>query len=377
MLALIWYGLCTVMIIPAIFIAVRLRYAFTHFTIKNFVSEPSMLRDMPSVSVCIPARNEMHAMTECLERVIASTYPKLEIIVLDDGSADNTSVLIKSFAHAGVRFVEGSKLPDGWLGKNHALQGLLDEASGHYILFMDVDTRIKPDTIEQLVSYAKQENATMLSVLPRREDGWRASIVFATLRYYWELILHKASKPAVASSAWMIGRHALRDELGGFEPIKTAIQPEAVLARELTVNDAYRFLMSSSMLGLAYEKKWQSQVETSVRLLYPVLGGSILSSIVATLVMTILALPFFVLLSGFIVGWSMVQLCALLELCVFASLYASYLRRVWLRMWWLGALLWPVILIQEIVVLAMSTWRHLRGNVTWKGRPVTTKQTTS
>ena len=64
-------------------------------------------------------------MNDCLERVVASTYPKLEIIVLDDHSQDNTSALIKSFAHKGVRFVEGTKLPEGWLGKNHALQLLL------------------------------------------------------------------------------------------------------------------------------------------------------------------------------------------------------------------------------------------------------------
>ena len=374
MLALIWYGLCTLMIVPAVFIALKLRFAFNHFTMQHLMSEPTMLQDLPSVSVCIPARNETHAMTECLEHVIASTYPKLEIIVLDDGSGDDTSVLIKSFAHAGVRFVEGSTLPTGWLGKNHALQDLLAEASGHYILFMDVDTRMKPDTIEQLVSYAKQESATMVSILPRREDGWRASIVFATLRYYWELILHTSSKPAVASSAWMIGRYTLRDDLGGFEPIKTAIQPEAVLARELMATDAYRFLISTSLLGVAYEKKWQSQIETSIRLLYPVLGGSLLKSFITMSIMVVLVLPLFVFLSGVIIGWTMIQVCALLELLVFVALYASYLRRVWVNLWWLGALLWPVILVQEIILLVTSTYRHLRHRVTWKGRPVTTKK---
>ena len=79
---------------------------------------------LPSVTVCIPARNEDHALTDCLHKVLASDYEKLEIIVVDDNSVDNTSVLIKSFAHAGVRFVAGSELPEGWLGKNHSLQML-------------------------------------------------------------------------------------------------------------------------------------------------------------------------------------------------------------------------------------------------------------
>ena len=46
-------------------------------------------------------------MTDALHRVIASTYPKLEIIVLDDLSADKTPALIKAFAQDGVRFIEG------------------------------------------------------------------------------------------------------------------------------------------------------------------------------------------------------------------------------------------------------------------------------
>src|SRR5665648_287743 len=103
--------------------------------------------DLPTVSVCVPARNETHAMTRCLEAVLASDYEKLEVIVLDDSSVDDTSVLIKSFAHEGVRFVSGETLPTGWLGKNHALHGLQNEASGSILLFIDVDTHISPTTI--------------------------------------------------------------------------------------------------------------------------------------------------------------------------------------------------------------------------------------
>ena len=86
--------------------------------------------EYPSVSVCIAARNETHALAQCLERVLKSDYPKLEILVLDDSSTDDTSLIIKSFASAGVRFIPGAALPSGWLGKNHAYQTLIDEARG-------------------------------------------------------------------------------------------------------------------------------------------------------------------------------------------------------------------------------------------------------
>jgi glycosyltransferase involved in cell wall biosynthesis len=362
------YGLLTLV---SIYFVWKLMYAFKHFKMKQLLSEPSMLGDIPSVSVCIPARNEAIAMTQCLERVIASTYPKLEIIVLDDSSADNTSHLIKAFAHSGVRFVEGSPLKEGWLGKNYALQGLLKEASGTLVLFMDVDTVIKPDTIEQLVSYMRQEKASMISVLPLRQDGWRFSVLFGTMRYFWELILHRPSSPAVSSNAWMIVRQTLIDDFNGFKNIKEAIQPEAQLAAKLLRQSKYSYLIGTSMLGVGFEKKWQSQADTSIRLLFPVFGGSIVKGILAILFLLLLNLPSVFIIDGFIDGWTVVQIAALWQLCVFIAIYGLYLGSVWKRGWWVGALLWPYIVAQELTLLVCSMLTYLHHSVTWKGRPVT------
>jgi chlorobactene glucosyltransferase len=337
---------------------------------KKLVSAPSMLHNMPSVSVCIPARNETHAMTECLERVIASSYPKLEIIVLDDSSVDNTSHLIKAFAHSGVRFVEGSKLPHGWLGKNHALQGLLNEASGSLVLFMDVDTHIKPDTIEELVSYMRQERVSMTSVLPMREDGIRSSVILSTLRFFWELILQHPSRPAAASSAWMIDRNVLIDEFGGFTQIKSVIRPETALATKLSAYNRYRFMIGTPLLGVSYEKKWSSQIDTSVRLLYPVFGGRVLYGLLAVLFLLFLNLPTICIIYGLSTEWTIVQIVAFWQTCLFIAIYARYLSAIWKKGWWLGALLWPYIIAQELIVLIISIYRYMKGTITWKGRPV-------
>jgi glycosyltransferase involved in cell wall biosynthesis len=377
MLELVVYSLYVPLTLMSVFFAWKLMFAFKHFTMKKLLSAPSMLKDLPSVSVCIPARNETRAMTQCLERVIGSTYPKLEIIVLDDSSADNTSTLIKAFAHAGVRFVEGTPLPDGWLGKNSALQGLLDEASGTYILYIDVDTQIQPDTIGQLVAYIEQEKVSMISVLPRRQDGWRTSIVFGTLRYFWELILHRKAAPAVASGAWMIDRHILRDQLGGFAPYKSNVQPEAKLAAALSLLHRYRFIIGTPLLGVSYEKKWLSQVQTSIRLLFPVLGSRLSSNLLALAGLLLLNLPVIALVVGLFDGWSVLQTMALWQLCVFSALYGLYLDKVWQKGWWIGGVLWTYIIAQECVVLIISIYRHLSHGVTWKGRPVTTSKASS
>jgi glycosyltransferase involved in cell wall biosynthesis len=369
---LIFYIVFAIMTLLGVYAAFKLMFAFKHFSMRQLLTPNATKSTLPSVSVCIPARNETYTMTQCLEHVIASRYPKLEIIVLDDGSRDDTSILIKSYAHAGVRFVEGSALPDGWLGKNHALQGLLHEASGSYVLYMDVDTIIAPDTIGQLVAYMEQEKATMISVLPTRGTRWLGSAFFGTLRYAWELLLHRKTAPATSSSAWMIHRHSLRDSLGGFEPHKDDIQPETRLAAALASTDAYRFLIGTPMIGVSYEKQWSSQVETSIRLLYPFFGGQPLRAVLTMLLLLLLNLPVIILIFGLFDGWTLIQTMALWQLSVFTALYGLFLDKVWHKGWWLGIVLWPVVIAQEFVLFAISTSRYMRRTVTWKGRPVTT-----
>jgi glycosyltransferase involved in cell wall biosynthesis len=353
-------------------VAWRLRFALQHFTMKSLVTTKRRIEDMPSVSVCIPARNETHAMTDSLHRVIASNYPKLEVIVLDDLSGDDTSSLIKAFAQDGVRFVEGKKLPHGWLGKNHALQGLLEQASGTYILFMDVDTRLSPDSIEQLVAYALQESALMVSVLPRRHDAPRASVLFSPLRYFWEVMFHQKQWPATSSGAWMIHRQTLLERWQGLEAFKDAIQPESKLSSALMASNQYRFLIGSELLGISYEKKWSSQVGTSIRLLFPLLGSKVVNLVIAALDLVILSMPLFVILSGFMFGFGIHQVISGVLYIGFAVLYAVYLRKVWNKAWALGGLLWPYIVLQEAVLILISAIRYAQNKVTWKGRLVKT-----
>lgn len=327
--------------------------------------------DLPSVTVCIPARNEQHALTDCLQRVIASGYERLEIIVLDDVSGDDTSALIKSFASEGVRFVKGSPLESGWLGKNHALQGLLKEASGSYILFMDVDTVLAPNAVENMVRYAVSHRVSMVSVLPRREDGWRASVVASPLRYFWELIFWRGDWPATASNAWLIRREVLEMRFGGFTTFKNVVQPEATIAAELSKTNEYQFLVGTKEFGVAYEKKWRSQLATSVRLLYPLLSKRPMFAVAAVLGLTLLLVPAAVLLYAV---WAPVTLFPIVLNAIlyvgFAALYGAYAHHVWRHGWLLAALLWPLIVLQELLLIIASVLQYSRRTVKWKGRVI-------
>ena len=325
--------------------------------------------ELPTVSVCIPARNETHAMTQCLERVLSSDYPKMEVVVFDDESADDTSVLIKSFASAGVRFIPGVGLPDGWLGKNHALETLAREASGSYVIFLDVDTHIQVATISQLVNCMIAEDLRMLSVIPGRNDIWRPSVLFGHMRYFWEIVLSRESVPATASSLWMIHRRTFLSTIGGLTSHKADVEPEEHIAALIGAR-AYRCLVNDRNLGVTYEKRWQSQIETSRRLLYPMVGGTPQRAAMAVGVLALLNLPTIIVASGLFTGWDVMHTVAAIAGGLFALIYCRYTYAVWRSNWWMGVIAWPVVILQELALMMSSIVGYARQTITWKGRPV-------
>lgn len=369
MITLVFIELYVVAFSALVFVLVKLRKARRTFL---FTRPPRITSSdqLPSVSVCIPARNETHAMSECLESVLASDYPKLEAIVLDDHSSDNTSHIIRAFAHAGVRFVEGDELPDDWLGKNFSLQTLANEASGKIILFMDVDTRLERESIRLMVEDMLFENRKMLAVIPQRNDTYRASSWLSTLRYFWELVLNSRTIPGVSSAAWMIDRHVLIDELGGFGEWRDEVQPESHIAAELTKTDEYQLVVSTPALGVNFEKKWASQIETSRRLLLPRFGNSVTSVLLgASLSCTVIMTQIVIIVAILERSWIMLGVEALLggmAVIVFAQYYRMTLRSRWL----LALFLSPYIVWQELYLLLSSVIGYKRGTITWKGRVV-------
>ena len=345
-----------------LFVLWKLRYAFRLLTMPVDTSDKHDA-DLPTVTICISARNETHAMTQCLERVVATDYPKLEVIVLDDGSRDNTSLLIKSFAHAGVRFIEGKSLPDDWLGKNYAQALLAEEANGKYVFFLDVDTLIERHTVRRAVGYLLAKNIKMLSVIPIRDDNWHLSTLFATMRHFWTIMRFRPVKPRAAANAWLIDRGALLDCFVNDPRLAQSMEVETTIARHLADSNEYRLVLGNKDLGLRYEKRWSSQVETSLRLLYPQCGKHWYQVVGLALLLALTVTPYVLV---WLTPWAWI----VAGLQLFISYF--HLSRIWARYRLVGALLLPFILVQEIVLLFVSMYKYQTNSVTWKGRPIQT-----
>ena len=102
------------------------------------------------VSVLIPCFNEEKVIVSSVARILASGWKRLEVIVLDDGSADNTAAVVDK-AYAGEGRVTLMRFPNG--GKAAALNRGLAVAKGDVVVALDADTLFPDDTIGRLVRW--------------------------------------------------------------------------------------------------------------------------------------------------------------------------------------------------------------------------------
>jgi peptidoglycan-N-acetylglucosamine deacetylase len=104
----------------------------------------------PEVSVLVPAYNEESVILDTVRSALASTYPKLEVLVIDDGSTDRTAELVRATFGREPR-VRLLLQPNR--GKPAALNHGLAEALGEVVISIDADTIVDPDAIPRLVRH--------------------------------------------------------------------------------------------------------------------------------------------------------------------------------------------------------------------------------
>jgi cellulose synthase/poly-beta-1,6-N-acetylglucosamine synthase-like glycosyltransferase/peptidoglycan/xylan/chitin deacetylase (PgdA/CDA1 family) len=104
---------------------------------------------LPPVSVIVPAYNEEAGIRATVESLIASRYPGLEIVVVDDGSTDRTAGIVEAMQAAGAGNLVLVRQANG--GKHAALNAGLARATHDIVVMIDGDTQFEPGTLRHLV----------------------------------------------------------------------------------------------------------------------------------------------------------------------------------------------------------------------------------
>jgi hypothetical protein len=154
-----------VALLPAVMTAVNLRF-FRALPVRG-----NGLR--PRVSVLIPARDEELRIEASVRAALASVGVELELIVLDDHSADRTAAIVGEFIRidSRLRLETAPALPSGWCGKQHACHVLAARAHHPLLVFMDADVRIAPDALARIAACVHGSDRGMISGFPRQETG--------------------------------------------------------------------------------------------------------------------------------------------------------------------------------------------------------------
>ncbi len=137
-------------IIGIVFGIGRFVFIGTLAVIQEFIRHRERYNDTftPFVSVIVPARNEEKVIAQTITALLQSDYPKFEVIVIDDGSTDETAAEVKRAVgvDARVRLFQCENR-----GKSEALNFGLSQSRSDIVIAMDADTHFERDTIRKLV----------------------------------------------------------------------------------------------------------------------------------------------------------------------------------------------------------------------------------
>ena len=125
------------------------------------------MNNNPLVSVIIPVYNAEKYLACTVESVLAQTYRNIEILLINDGSTDNSEKIIRDFASHDTRIISKTTMNQG--PSKARLTGI-SLAKGEYVHFLDSDDLMVPDAIERSVARAVETDADI--VIPKFWFQW-------------------------------------------------------------------------------------------------------------------------------------------------------------------------------------------------------------
>lgn len=346
---------------------------------------PNVTSNVPSVSIVIPARDEARSISRCAESVLAAAYPDLEVIIVDDHSADETGRIAAEIAarDARLRVIVPPPLPPGWFGKQWACAAGAAISRGAIIGFLDADTCQAPDLLPRVVNAMQARASDLLTVAGSQELGsfWERLVqpqMFALMlsRFGGTECVNESRfiTQKIANGQCLFVRREVYESMGGHAAVRDKVAEDLALAQRFFAADRRVTLV----LGL---EQLRTRMYTSLRELADGWGKNIYAGGREAMPMGNVGRLFYpvVLLVPWLWGVVPPVLLAYSLLGAFGSgvlLWASIATSANLAWWllvyrWLGlsplyALLHP---LGSAVLLCISLRAILRGRrVRWKGR---------
>ena len=321
-----------------------------------------------SISVVVPLRNEATNVAELINSLRAQkNLVQVEFLLLDDNSEDQTLTLLHQHTSGLSNFhiLNGSTLPQGWIGKTWALQQLFERASGKIIVSVDADVRLVPDAISAAVTLLKETQLDFLSPYPSQlAHSWSERLIQPLLQWSWmsTVILRIAEKSSissmvVANGQFFVVRRAALAQVGGYKSVSNKVLDDVGLARTLVKQGSHGCVANgASIASTRMYSSWGEIQAGYGKSLHAAFGSVFGSALAITFLFLTGIAPLIAGITGSYLAWYAYAAVTLTR--VMSSIKSGKNA--------LDALLHPIS-SALLIYLIIYSWL-MRGQVQWKGR---------
>jgi cellulose synthase/poly-beta-1,6-N-acetylglucosamine synthase-like glycosyltransferase len=181
-----------------------------------------VLKRFPSVSICIPAYNEEKNIEETLNSVLQLDYPKdkIEIIVVNDGSTDNTANIVKNIIkndrEGRIRLLNQKNR-----GKAAAMNHGLSIAIGEFFVSLDADSTVSQDALKKLLPCFESKNTAavlpLIDVRKRRTILQKLQYCEYIINFFYKRLMSNLNCVHVTPGPFSVYRKKIIEKVGGFD----------------------------------------------------------------------------------------------------------------------------------------------------------------
>jgi glycosyltransferase involved in cell wall biosynthesis len=328
--------------------------------------------DWPRISILFAARDEAEKLPAALATMLAQDYANYEVIAVDDRSSDATPEILDALAreHSNLKVVHVRELPEGWLGKPHALDLAYKRATGDWLVFTDADVRFAPDLLRRAMSLARTnrwDHLTLLALIDLVGFWETVAVVYLGVGFVFGVQPWRVSDPDTGSymgvGAFQLLRRTAYESIGTHRRLAMEVVDDMKLGK-LVKQGGFRsgVASSDSYIRLRWQDGFGDLVNGLTKNLFAGFGYSVgralfsIFGIFAISILPFVALPF---------ATGLARIAAAVSVIFALALHVALTRPVRISPLYalthpLGAALFIYMLLRSMIV---TLWR--RG-VLWR-----------
>ncbi len=188
----------------------------------------------PTLTVIVPAKNEGKDIEAALRSLLQQDYPHMQVLAVNDRSTDATGEIMEHVAASSegrLRVIHIRELPEGWMGKTHAMALAARQCATDWILFTDGDIFYRTDAIRRTLAMAEQSRADHLVVFPTmilRNWGERMMLsFFQSITVWasrpWRIADPESKRDYIGIGAFNMIRREVYQAIGGYESLRMEV----------------------------------------------------------------------------------------------------------------------------------------------------------